>query len=295
MATPYFLVFIGSALGCSIALAVVVKKIAEGFAVSGKRPFVYGTASALLSSLVAYLATLVLDNPFETFWVLGGVFLLFGIVNILFVHNRYFYTHKNNGNKVLLAEIVFGLAVILFTVAVFSSLQYFLKKEQDFLFYPLLTSMLLFFVPLLFYHTFQAAFNIPPSYFPTWQYPLHQPIELPDDDSREKKLVIGFELAKRVADSRKTYFRAIGPETMKLGDLFYHFMNEYNYEHADTAIDYTDGAHEPQEWWFLRKPRWYQSNRIYNPELSIRENGIVENTIVVCERILQFTNLPSKI
>lgn len=286
MAIQSFLVFIGSALGCSIALIVLVKKITEGFAVSGKKPFVYGTVSAILTSLVAYLASLVLNNPFETFWVLGGIFLLFGIVNILFVHNRYFYTYKNNGNKVLLAEIVFGLSVIFFAIAVFSSLQYFLKKERDFLFYPLLTSTLLFFVPLLFFHTFQAAFNIPASYFPTWQYPLHQPIELPDDDSREKKLVIGFELAKKAADGRKTYFRAIGPETMKLGDLFYHFMNEYNYEHADTAIEYTNSGYEPQEWWFHRKPRWYQSNRIYNPDLSIRENGIVENTIVVCERIL---------
>ncbi|RYZ30801.1 MAG: hypothetical protein EOO10_01475 [Chitinophagaceae bacterium] len=287
MAIQLFLIFIGSALGCSIVLALVVKSLSEGFAVSGKKPFAYGSVSAILASLLAYLATFIANNPFQTFWILGGIFLLFGAINILFIHNRYFYTYKGNNNKVLIAEIVFGLSIVFFTVAVFSSLQYFLKKELEFLFYPLLMSALLFFVPLLVFHTFQAAFNIPDSYFQVWQYPMHDPIELPEESSKEKKVVIGFELTKKAGDNRKTYFRAIGPETMKLGDLFFHFMNEYNYEHSGAGIEYADSSYEPQEWWFHRKPKWYQWAKIYNPELSIRENGIVENTIVVCERILE--------
>jgi hypothetical protein len=287
MTIQFFLAFVGTLVGSSIALALVVKKISEGFAVSGKKPYTYGFFSAVFTSLAAYLAVILSDDPFYVFWILGGVFLLFGIVYIGFVHNRYFFTYKTNSNKVLLAEIIFGLSVIIFTIAVFSSLQYFLKEKKDFLFYPLMMSALLFFVPLLFYHTFQAAFNIPASYFPTWQYPLHQPIELPDEDSREKIAVIGFEIAKKASDHRKTYFRAKGPETMKLGEFFYHFINEYNEHYSGTAIEYADGAYEPFEWWFHRKPKWYQTQKIYDPELSIRENGIWENTVIICERVHQ--------
>lgn len=287
MAIQYFLPLIGCMLGCSIALAVVVKKLSESFAVSGKKPLVYGSLSAILTSGVAYLAAYALENPFEIFWALGGIFLVFGIIHIAFVHNRYFGGQRNKNGNVLFAEILFGLAVVLFTILVFSSLQYFFK-DRYFLFYPVLMSSLIFFVPLLFYHSFLAAYNIPATTYPTWQYPLHKPIDLPDeDDSRDRIAVIGFEIAKKAADHRKTYFRAKGPETMKLGEFLYHFINEYNEQYSETTIEYTNRGYEPYDWWFSRKAKWYQAARIYNPELSIRENGIKENTVIICERILE--------
>lgn len=289
MATQFFLAFFGSILGCSIALAVLVKNLSEGFAVSGKKPFVYGSLSGILASLAAHLASYISTKPFEVFWYLGAVFLLFGTVHILFVHKRYFGGSRYKLNSVLLAEIVFGLSVVFFTLVVFSSLQYFLKNEKAFLFYPVLLSALLFFVPLLVFHSFQAAMDIPATTFPVWTYPLHKPIDLPDpeDMPNERIVVIGFEIAKKETDERKTYFRAKGPETMKLGDFFYHFMNEYNETYSETPIAYVDGGYEPFEWWFGRKSKWYQWARIYNPDLSIRENGIRENTVIVCERIHQ--------
>ena len=287
MTIQLFLALFGSILGCSIALAVVVKNLSEGFAVSGKKPFVYGSVSGILTSLAAHLISYISSNPFDVFWYLGGVFLLFGIVHVFFVHRRYFGGRRYNQNKVLIAEIVFGLSVVFFTVVVFSSLQYFLKKDNNFLFYPVLLSALLFFVPLLVFHSFQAAYEIPATTFPVWTYPLHKPIELPDpeDMPNERIVVIGFEIAKREADGRKTYFRAKGPESMKLGEFFYHFMNEYNENYSQTPIEYLNRGYEPHEWWFARKPRWFQLQKIYNPELSIRENGIKENTVIICERI----------
>lgn len=287
MTIQFFLGFFGCILGCAVALAVVVKNMSEGFAVNGKKPFVYGSLSGLLTSLAAYGISFISGNPFDVFWYLGGLFLLFGTVHIMFVHKRYFGGDRYNANKVLLAEIVFGLSIVFFTIVVFAALKYFLKKETDFLFYPVLLSSLLFFVPMLVAHSFATAFAIPATTFPVWAYPLHKPIELPDpeDMPNERIVVIGFEIAKRAADSRKTYFRAKGPETMKLCEFFYHFMNEYNESYSQTPIEYTDRGYEPHEWWFARKPRWHQAQKIYNPDLSMRENGIKENTVIVCERI----------
>jgi len=294
MAIQFFLAFFGSVLVCAIALAIVVKNMSEGFAVSGKKPFVYGSLSGILASLGAYLVSCISDiSPFDLFWYLGGIFLLFGTLHISFVHRRYFGGRHADQNKVLTAEIVFGLSVVFFTVVVFSSLQYFLKKENNFLFYPVLLSCLLFFVPMLVFHSFQAAYEIPPTTFPVWTYPLHKPIELPDpeDMPNERIVVIGFEIAKKEGAARKTYFRAKGPETMKLGEFFYHFMNEYNENYSATPIEYLDRGYEPHEWWFGRKSKWYQLNKIYNPELSIRENGIRENTVIICERIYHPTGV----
>lgn len=293
MAISYFLAFIGCVLGCSVALAVVVKNLSEPFAVSGKRPFIYGSVSALLASAAAYLSSFALDKPFDFFWVLGGIFLLFGIVHVAFSHHRYFSARRQQSGNVLLAELLFGLSVVLFTVLVFSALQYFLKEEKQFLFYPLLMSALVFFVPLLFYHSFEAAFGIPATAYPTWEYPLHKPIELPDEDEvRDRIVVIGFEIAKKAGDGRHTYFRAKGPETMRLGEFFYHFMNEYNESYSQTPIEFKSRGFEPFEWWFHRKPRWYQLTKVYDPERSIRENGIRENTVVVCDRVHAEAEMP---
>lgn len=298
MVIQFFLAFFGSVLVCAIALAVVVKNLSEGFANSGKKPFVYGALSGILTSLAGYLVSCIeAVSLFEFFWYLGGIFLLFGIVHLLFVHKRYFGGQKYYQNKVLVAEIVFGLSVVFFTVVVFSSLQYFWKKDGNFLFYPVLLSSLLFFVPTLVFHSFQAAYDIPATTFPVWSYPVHKPIELPDpeDMPNERILVIGFEIAKKGSDRRKTYFRAKGPETMKLCEFFYHFMNEYNDSYSQTPIEYLDRGYEPHEWWFARKPRWYQGKKIYNPELSIRENGVKENTVIVCERIPRSEPVSNKI
>ena len=286
MALQFFLAFFGSILGCSIALAVVAKNLSGGFAESGKKPFLYGSFSAIVASGLAYLASYITENTFAVFWYLGGLFLLFGVVYILVFHYRYFQAHRFGSNKVLVGEIIFGLSVILFTVVVFSSLQFFFKDTM-FLFYPLLLSSLLFFVPVLVFHAFQAAMGIPDTTYPTWEYPVHNPIELPDPDEegpRDRILVIGFEIAKTAGDNRKTYFRAKGPETMKLGELFYHFMNEYNEQYSETPIAYLHQGFQPYQWWFCQKPKWYQWQKFYDPELSVREYGIKENTVIVCER-----------
>ena len=288
MAIQVFLGFIASLLGCSIVLAVVVKNLSEGIAASGKEPFLYGSGTAVIASLAAYIASFASDNPFNIFWIFGGLFFLFGLVYIWLMHKRFFYAHKQNSNKVLVAELLFGLSLVLFTLVVFSALQYFFK-DKNFLFYPVIISTLLFFVPLLIFHSFQAAYGIPAARFPTWQYPLHKPEELPDILDNDRVLIIGFEVAEKATDSRRIYFRVRAPETWQLGTLFYRFINEYNNPDNKTRIEYTDREDNPYEWGFYKKPKWYQMRQIIHPEFSIRESGIRENTIIVCERLSNAT------
>jgi hypothetical protein len=287
MALNFFLGFIVSLLTCSIVLAVVVKSLAEGIAVSGKKPYLYGYGMSVLSSIAAYFATFISANPFEVFWYFGGIFIFLGIAHMLFIHRRFFYASKNNNNsnRVLIGEVIFGLSLILFTIVVFSTLQYFFK-DKNFLFYPIVVSTLLFFVPLLIYYSFEAAYEIPPANFPTWQYPFNKPVELADICGSDRELIIGFEVAEKASENRKSYFRVRAPETCQLSTLFYHFINEYNEPQNKIKIEYLDKENEPYQWWFYKRRKWYQIREILNPEFSIRESGIKENTVIVCERIL---------
>ena len=284
MVIKFFLVYIGVFLASAIALVMVAKNFSPGLSVNAKRPLLQGGLTALLASGFAYLSTLFTDHLFTVFLAFVGIFLLFGILHIAFFHKKYFYSTSQTKGRAILGEILFMLALIFFIIVVFSSLQYFLKNK-NFLFFPMLMSMLAFFIPLSVFYTFESAFNIPASRFPLWQYPLNGPIDLPDEHPNEKVLVIAFEASKRSTDTTKTNFRAKGPDTMKLGDLYYHFINDYNEFQSETPIQYTENEYSAQEWWFRAKPKWYQWQRILDPELTMRENRIRENTVIICERI----------
>ena len=283
MAVKFFLIYIGVFLACAIPLLMVVKNFAQGFAVNAKKPVLRGGLSAVGTSVAAYLTTLFSAHAFTVFWIFAGIFLLLGIIHMAFFHTKYFYANSDNKNKVLIGEIFFMIALLFFIIVVFSSMEYFLENKS-FLFFPMLMSMLAFFIPLAVYYTFDAAYKIPESRFPLWQYPYH-PIELPDEKPNEKLVVIAFEICKKTTDTISTNFRAKGPDTMKLGDLYYHFINDYNELQSETPIQYADNANNSNEWGFRVKTKWYQPQRILDPEFTVRENKIMENTVIICERL----------
>lgn len=285
MGPNFFYAYIGVFLAGSVTLAVIAKKLASGFAANGKKPFVYGAFSSTVASGAAYGTTLISDNLFTVYWILAAIYLLFGIIHMALVHKKYFSADKQNAIKVIIGEILFGFAIIFFTVVVFSALQYFVADETEFLFYPLLISTITFFVPFLFMKTFDAAYKIPSAVFKTWQYPLDEQIEVPDERPGEKILVIGFEIPKNASGEKKTLFRARAPDSMTLGELYYHFINDYNEAQSETPIAFVDDGIGPHKWWFRRKSKWYQPERILDPEITVRENGIKENTVIVCERL----------
>ena len=285
MGLKLFFTYIGSLLAISIALTLLVKKLSDGYASQGKKPIFYGTFSSIIASLVAFLAVFVSENLFTVFWIFAVIYMLFGIIHVNMVHKKYFTPSSGKNVKVFFGELFFAISIMLFTIVVFSTLQYFVSRDKDFIFYPMMMSTLAFFIPILFVHTFEAAYNIPPAEFVTWEYPLHNEIPLPPDDPNEKLLVIGFEIAKKAADRKRTFFRAKAPEGIKLGELYYHFLNDYNELQSETTIEYAEGGSIPHEWWFRIKPKWYQLNRILDPRLSFRANGLKENSVIICERI----------
>lgn len=283
MNLPFFLTYLGTAFAGSVVLFAMVRKVSSHFAASGKRPTLYGVVSALVAAGLSFFSTFISENLFWVFWILGGIYLFFGLIHHFLNHKKYFKAKPENRQRILMAELMFCMAIVLFTIVIFSALQYFIR-DQDYLFFPMMLSSLTFFLPFLFSHTFEAAINIPIPVYTPWLYPLHNPIDLPDEDSNEKLLVIGFEIAKKEIDIKATYFRAKAPESIKMGELFYHFINDYNELQSETPIEFLNETGYPSQWLFRTKPKWYQSSRTLNPIYSIRENGIKENTVIVAER-----------
>jgi hypothetical protein len=286
MAAKYFWIYLGAFFAGAITLIAVTKRFAKNFADTGLLPTIWGIVTALAFGGLAFLTTLMDFDLFTVFWILATIFIGFGILHIFTFHKRFFYRVPGGGSNVILGELLFSFALIFFSIVAFLALMYFFTSYKEFPFYPMLTSMLAFFAPLSIYYTFDAAYNIPRPVFATWLYPVHDPIDLPDERPNEKLVVIAFEIAKSSSSAARTNFRAKGPETMKLGDLYYHFINDYNELHSETTIEYADQQHDGHEWWFRLKPKFFRRSRIFDPELTIRENKIRENTVIICERLL---------
>lgn len=283
MALKFFLLYAGVFLGSWIIIIPLIKQFSSSFKNLGKRPLFFSLISSVIASGVAFGATYLSNNQFTIFWILSAIFLVFGLLTVWLIHKKYFRARADNRNKQLFAEILFGFAILFLCVAAFSSLQYFLK-DKNFMFFPMLLCMLFYFIPLLLLHTFDAAYEIPPPQYPTWQYPIHNPIDVPDEKENERLYVIGFEIGKKATDVNRTYFRAKAPEDMLLGDLFYHFTNDYNELQPETPIEYRN-KDLVQEWMFRTKPKWYNFSKLLDPTLTVRHNKIKENTIIICERV----------
>lgn len=283
MAIKTFILYFAPFLAGSIAIFAITKQFVTSFAAKANKPIRYGGIFSIVSSGVAFLSTFISENPFMVFWILAAIYLIFGWVHVYFTHKKYFSNPREPRRTLLTGEILFSLSIVLFSVAAFAALQYFLK-DKSFMFYPMLCSLLFFFVPLLIYHTFQSAYDIPRPEYATWEYPIGQVIELPDQKENERLYVIGFEIAKRSHDAHRTSFRAKAPAHMQLGELFYHFINDYNDVQSETPIEYVTKNQDSHTWYFRTKPKWYNVSNILDPYKTVEENRIRENTVIICER-----------
>ncbi|MCD2423479.1 TssN family type VI secretion system protein [Niabella pedocola] len=283
MALKFFILYAGIFLFSSLAIIPIIRQMSSTFSNMGKKPWIFSFITAALSSGIAFAITYTTQNLFTTFWLLSAVFLLLGILFLLLVHKKYFRARRDNRNKQLFAELLFGFSILFLCVAIFSSLQYFLK-DRNFMYFPVLLCMLFFFIPILLLHTFDAAISIPSPDYTAWNYP-QQEIEMPDEKEGEHLYVIWFEIAKKITgDQQRTFFRGKAPEDMLLGDLFYHFINEYNEDHSETPIEYTSQG-KAAEWMFRTRPKWYRFSRVLNATTTVAQNHIKENTIIICERV----------
>lgn len=286
MALNFFLIYLGVLFTGSLALWMLIKQFAAAFAAQGKKALVYGILSSLLTGGILFGTTYLTHNLFFVFVSFAAIFLLSGTLHMVLMHRKFYQTKEDNFTRLFTGELIFALCVTLFTLLVSSALVYFIR-DKDFMFYPVMMSALFFFVPFLFTHTYRAARKIPAAVFTTWQYPVGKPLDPPDEDEQERLLVIGFEIGKKETDIQKTYFRARAPEGIKLGELFYHFINDYNEQYSETPIQYTDQGNQPYEWWFRIKPKWYQFHRIIDPFYTVKANDIRENSVIICERIIK--------
>lgn len=284
MTTKTFSLFTGIVMAIVIAITTFLNKIFKGYVTVPGRLLLVGLLAAVLDAVLAFcIAYEEKEDEFTMFWLLCLLFLVSGIISI-WQTDRCFHREEDEKEVTLKgAQVIYSTAILLLAAALFTAAIHFFG-DKNFLYYPELCSSLAFLIPLLCWYTYCAERAIPLPEYRLWGYP-PTPIAVPEDNYNEKLLVIGFLLNKKTKDKNKTFFRAKTPESIRLGELFYHFINDYNELQNETPIEYLDENEEPITWWFRLKGKWFQPDRILDHSMSVRENKIKENAIIICEQV----------
>jgi hypothetical protein len=206
--------------------------------------------------------------------------LIISILHVAFVPSALPWYKDQPFNLQLIFIISILLLAFFFTNLSLTDLQ---KQQLPLLWY---LSLLWFLIPVLLDKTIDELAAIPPKEYKIWYYPVDQYINDPSDEELENPVIISFIFRKNANSNELTTFRAKAPVGMKVGQLFYFFINDYNGRHPEGPISYIDDTSEPYGWIFKKvRNRLLGLKEVIDPDSSVYSNEIKENDLLYCRRI----------
>ncbi len=251
---------------------------------SGKKAVKYSIVIILILILPTALGWL----KFETlpyFFIGYQVYgFLIGIIHLWQMGKRFGWRNADSFfQKMSLSLTILLAAMILQGIIVF-----FCPPMKGFwLIFP--TSLLFFLFPLMTISTFDFAIRIPLPFYKKWKYPENPNLPDPDsiDFSNSKILIVTFEIKKVINDQFHTQMKFKAPQDkLNFGELFLFWMTEYNERDRMNQVQFRNEVNNTYEWvFYIKSKRWWQSNKFIDPSLTVRENKIQENNIIISERV----------
>lgn len=227
-------------------------------------------------------------NLFNPYWYLISqiIYLIFGIIHVNLLH-KYFKKHIPSFGKSVLFESILSITCVLLGSYLFVIFFRLLSKDQG---YPIMsaTSSLIFFIPLVFYYCYIQFISIPVDIYKTWRY---SPDQKPPDfegANFDKLMVLNVELSKNLEDANRFRIKAKTlPTGVNFGDWFYRVVDDYNHKNPQSIINLIDMDRESYYWIFYTKKSFFSFRKYIDFDQDISTNGISENEIVICKRVVQ--------
>jgi hypothetical protein len=218
-----------------------------------------------------------IDLPLWIFIVAQLWILLLGILHVYFLEKVIPLENKDAG------KIFFALAIVFFgyglTAFVFQI--YFHDPFPRIYLIP----ALLFIAPTFVMIAFNYFIEIPEAVYKAWDFPAPGTLPDPTDQEMADPIIVNFEIRKHCEDAHRTIFKAKAPKFMKFGKLFYFFISDYNVKNSNNPILMSDCNEQPYKWIFYRPSNILIGKIHIDPEMTVSENRIKENSSVICERI----------
>ncbi len=239
---------------------------------------------AIFSVLVVLYAAICHTKPENILYFYIGfqAYAMFmGMIHVWQMGRRFGWKNRYS----FIEKLEMTLLVLLVTFILTAIVVYFSPLKPFFLLMP--TALFIFIFPMLLVSVFDFAMAIPPEEFKKWSYPIK--VEIPDMDKIDfaNSYVLTFEVYKKDNERLPTFMKFKAPvSTISFGDLFFMYLYEYNEANRESPIEYMDAAQKRYEWLFYEKPKhWWNEKRMVDPSLTIRENKIKENGIIIPYRV----------
>ncbi|MFL9833402.1 TssN family type VI secretion system protein [Chryseobacterium terrae] len=278
---PKILVAVLIFLAVSIILTMLFSQKATDFKQKYKSKFyTYLFSVAFIYSIIAFLGfnKFFQDNNLYEFIFYQSCSLVMGIIHCS-LHKSYF---KKFGVEKSGIEYLFALIAVAYSAIPFTLIYTFLNGV-DFTFL-MLGHFIVFFIPTFLNDTFNKAMAIPPKVYKTWQFPEnYRELAGVSDEEMRDLVVFTFLMDKDRYAKKYSVYRAKGPTRVDFGRLFYNFVVDYNERHTEDQIE-IEGTNGLYSWVFFLQPKWYESTKYIDPDLTLYMNGIEENSVIFCMR-----------
>jgi len=135
------------------------------------------------------------------------------------------------------------------------------------------------FVALAFYH----LTDIPGREFKESKVPPPETLSDPSDSEMTGPVIVNCIFRKGLTEEHSG-FRANAPGGLLLGRLFYYFIFDYNARYHDHPILIAEDVNSNFKWSFFTTRSVFSGRTHLDPELTVAENSIKENSSRTCER-----------
>ncbi|MDR2205433.1 MAG: TssN family type VI secretion system protein [Flavobacteriaceae bacterium] len=278
---PQLLVIILIVIAISIILTMIFSQKTTDFKQKYRSKFyIYVFSLAFVYTIIVLLGynKLFSDNNLYEFIFYQACSLIIGITHC-YIYRSYFekFNSQKTGNEYLFAFLSVCYASIPFMLI------YAFLNGTD-LVYLMLGHFIMFFAPTFLNDTFNRAMSIPPKVYVTWKFPENykETIGLSDEEWRDM-VVFSYVMEKNKTASKYSVYRAKGPTRIDFGRLFYNFVVDYNEKYPEDKIQIED-ENGLFDWVFFLQPKWYETTKYIDPNLTLYMNGIEENSVVFCMR-----------
>ena len=278
---PQLLIIVLVVIALCIILSMIFSQKTSDFKEKYRSKFyIYLFSFAFVYAIIALLGynKLLQDNNLYEFVFYQICSLIIGIVHC-YAYRGYF---EKFGSKKPVNEYLFALLSVCFASVPFMLIYTFLNGTD--LVYLMLGHFIVFFIPTFLNDTFNRAMNIPPKVYVTWQFPENYKEAAGVSDEEMRDLVVFTLLMEKDKEATKySVYRAKGPTRIDFGRLFYNFVLDYNDRHPGEEIQIED-ENGLFDWVFFLQPKWYETTKYIDPNLTLYMNGIEENSVVFCMR-----------
>lgn len=227
-------------------------------------------------------------NLFNPYWYLGTqvIVLALGILHVNLLHH-YFRKHFTSTTRSIIFECILTVTCLVAGGYLFTIIFKWISKDLGNP-YIAATSLLTFFIPLLFYYCYVSFISIPFDIYKTWQYdPNQKPHNFQGADF-DKLMVLNVELSKNSEDTQRFRIKAKTlPSGISYGDWFFRVVEDYNFKNANSKIQLFDQNNNPHYWIFYIKKSFFSSRKYIDFEKDISNNKISENQVIICKRVIK--------